>query len=244
MWRKLLMTRIEDVRGSLQVHPTKKYVEEKELNPQFITLHHSGTETGHAQTFANYHVSKMDWPGIGYHFVVLRNGTIQWCHDLRVRCYHTSGRNTRNIGVCMVGEGLFTKRQRNALKNLVYALSIHYQLSSSKILGHREHPSQKTLCPAMNLDQFRKEIDSLLFHSLTQLTPSTAIPKTVRKGARGQDVMNLQNALALKGYSLHRFGADGIFGAETERAVKKFQRDHHLKMDGIVGPKTWEKIIS
>ena len=31
--------------------------------------------------------------------------------------------------------------------------------------------------------------------------------------------------------------ADGIFGAGTERAVKRFQRRHHLDADGIVGPR-------
>ena len=32
---------------------------------------------------------------------------------------------------------------------------------------------------------------------------------------------------------------DGIFGAETEKAVRTFQKESGLTMDGIVGPQTW-----
>jgi Putative peptidoglycan binding domain len=35
---------------------------------------------------------------------------------------------------------------------------------------------------------------------------------------------------------------DAIFGPETEKAVKKFQDNHNLVNDGIVGPKTWAKL--
>jgi peptidoglycan hydrolase-like protein with peptidoglycan-binding domain len=32
---------------------------------------------------------------------------------------------------------------------------------------------------------------------------------------------------------------DGVFGAETEKAVRQFQADHGLTVDGVVGRKTW-----
>jgi N-acetylmuramoyl-L-alanine amidase len=38
-------------------------------------------------------------------------------------------------------------------------------------------------------------------------------------------------------------GADGIFGAGTENAVKAFQRHHGLTVDGIVGKITWTKLL-
>jgi hypothetical protein len=36
---------------------------------------------------------------------------------------------------------------------------------------------------------------------------------------------------------------DGVFGPKTEAAVRHFQELHHLKHDGIVGEKTWPKLV-
>ena len=56
----------------------------------------------------------------------------------------------------------------------------------------------------------------------------------LKKGNRGKDVQTLQRALHLLD--------DGIFGQMTEEAVKDFQKSHGLKVDGIVGDKTWAAI--
>lgn len=55
------------------------------------------------------------------------------------------------------------------------------------------------------------------------------------KGSRGEEVKKLQAALHLL--------QDGIFGIVTEEAVKVFQKANGLKADGIVGEKTWEKLL-
>jgi len=57
--------------------------------------------------------------------------------------------------------------------------------------------------------------------------------------SRGQEVIELQQKLNQLGYSLD---CDGIFGMQTEHAVKDFQATHNLEVDGIVGQKTWEAI--
>lgn len=64
----------------------------------------------------------------------------------------------------------------------------------------------------------------------------------LKRGSRGSGVAQVQDLLASIGFalprSLSRSGADGIFGAETEAALKKFQQRHGLKADGLLGPKT------
>jgi peptidoglycan hydrolase-like protein with peptidoglycan-binding domain len=57
-----------------------------------------------------------------------------------------------------------------------------------------------------------------------------------------EDVKLLQEALnTYKGYDL---SVDGIFGPETDRAVKDFQTSNALEADGIVGAETWGKLTS
>lgn len=71
--------------------------------------------------------------------------------------------------------------------------------------------------------------------------PSTDKP-TLRKGNTGVYVTLMQTELIQRGYDCGSKGADGIFGKDTEAAVKKFQEDHGLTADGICGPKTWEAL--
>ncbi len=60
----------------------------------------------------------------------------------------------------------------------------------------------------------------------------------VQIGARGDHVIRLQQAMVDAGYSLIKYGVDGIFGRETHGAVKSYQQDRFLLIDGIVGPET------
>jgi murein L,D-transpeptidase YcbB/YkuD len=64
---------------------------------------------------------------------------------------------------------------------------------------------------------------------------------TLSKGSTGQHVTILQQRLTSAGYGVGKI--DGIFGAKTLEAVKALQVDKGLSVDGIVGPKTWEKLI-
>lgn len=64
--------------------------------------------------------------------------------------------------------------------------------------------------------------------------------KTIKKGDKGADVMHLQTRLASLGYTVGKI--DGIFGKNTESAVRQFQTDNGLEVDGIIGPLSWEKI--
>lgn len=62
-------------------------------------------------------------------------------------------------------------------------------------------------------------------------------------GCKGEDVKPLQILLNGKGYSCGQYGADGDFGKATRTAVVRFQEDHRLTGDGIVGPATWKALL-
>ncbi|MFB2933844.1 peptidoglycan-binding protein [Aerosakkonemataceae cyanobacterium BLCC-F154] len=59
---------------------------------------------------------------------------------------------------------------------------------------------------------------------------------------QGDDVRQVQQALIKLGYSVGESGADGFYGMETVNAVRKFQQDKGLEVDGIVGPATRQKL--
>ena len=71
--------------------------------------------------------------------------------------------------------------------------------------------------------------------------PSSEMP-LLYKGTTGETVKYAQNKLISKGYSVGSYGADGIFGSATEQAVRNFQADNGLSVDGMIGPATWGKL--
>ena len=58
----------------------------------------------------------------------------------------------------------------------------------------------------------------------------------LRRGSKGESVREVQRLLQGKGYDLGPCGVDGDFGSATEKAVRQFQADHGLTVDGVVGP--------
>ncbi len=73
-------------------------------------------------------------------------------------------------------------------------------------------------------------ISQCTYYSGTELT---------RRGDRNQRVAQVQCMLTKRGYSVGAAGVDGRFGKGTYSAVKLFQSDKGLDVDGIVGPNTW-----
>ncbi len=66
---------------------------------------------------------------------------------------------------------------------------------------------------------------------------------TLRKGSKGAAVTELQTILLKLGYDLGPCGIDGDFGKRTDAAVRKYQKDHGLAADGIVGKMTWKELM-
>ena len=67
-------------------------------------------------------------------------------------------------------------------------------------------------------------------------------PPTVQQGDNGAAVTLAQQLLTDYGYEPGP--VDGIFGPKTKKAVKLFQTDFGLRVDGIVGPKSWAMLGS
>lgn len=65
----------------------------------------------------------------------------------------------------------------------------------------------------------------------------------LKKGAKGEYVKSAQLLLIGRDFSCGGYGADGDFGNATFTAVKNFQTEKSLHVDGEIGPETWAKLI-
>ncbi len=72
--------------------------------------------------------------------------------------------------------------------------------------------------------------------SQEQSSSGSSSRSSLRYGDRGDDVKSLQQSLITLGYLAG--SSDGIYGKQTQTAVYRFQKDHHLTKDGIAGAKT------
>lgn len=69
-----------------------------------------------------------------------------------------------------------------------------------------------------------------------------AYTRLLKKGLRGEDIKQLQNTLHMLGYDIGKSGADGIAGNMTDLAIRAFQRDNKLVVDGLVGKASISKL--
>lgn len=68
----------------------------------------------------------------------------------------------------------------------------------------------------------------------------------VRQGATGETVKTVQGLCLARGYLVGPMGTDdidGVFGPDTEAAVKRLQSHSKLAVDGVVGPLTWPVLL-
>jgi hypothetical protein len=81
----------------------------------------------------------------------------------------------------------------------------------------------------------RNEPKNTLFYSAPRGESAMSV---LKKGAVGAEVKGIQLRLNTRLQPSPKLNVDGRFGAQTEAAVIRFQRENHLVADGLVGPKT------
>lgn len=91
-----------------------------------------------------------------------------------------------------------------------------------------------------------KKLSELYSEGITRSEVERIFSEPLRRGDRGNDVRAIQYYLAFIGFfndRLPEINVDGIFGPATENAVRAFQRQYGLTVDGIVGRNTWYRMI-
>ena len=77
---------------------------------------------------------------------------------------------------------------------------------------------------------------NLCIIGLALWAPGESVEALSQRGSRGEEVRQIQTALQNRGYDPG--SVDGIYGERTEAAVRRFQADQGLAVDGIAGPDT------
>ncbi|MEY9096295.1 peptidoglycan recognition family protein [Paenibacillus sp. RC84] len=153
--------KLNDLRGKLPIHSSKKYAKRSLSDIRSIAIHHSLTTSGSATAFANYHVGTNDWPGIGYTYVIDRDGMVNWCWDWDVISYHVGDSNRRALGICLVGD---FRTQQPAPEQYAAAIELVRMLqnkipSATEVKGHSEYPGYNwKACPVISMDKFRRDL--------------------------------------------------------------------------------------
>lgn len=98
------------------------------------------------------------WSGIGYHFVIRRDGTVESGRPLERAGAHVAGHNRHSVGICLVGgvaadgrtpEPNFMPEQWKALRRVLFDLRRRWP--SVEILGHRDFAGVAKACPSFDV---------------------------------------------------------------------------------------------
>ena len=132
---------------------------EERKSTEVIVIHHAGFPDGDkdssAEEIHKFHREVNGWAGIGYHYVIRKDGTIEQGRRPKAVGAHALHHNMNSIGICVAGNFDFVKPdhvQMDSLKLLTAWLCQKYKLDPMKrgvIVGHRD--LNDTDCPGKNL---------------------------------------------------------------------------------------------
>ncbi len=120
-----------------------------------IVIHCADTPEGvyfDIKDIRKWHVQERGWRDVGYHYIVLLDGTIQLGRDLKTIGAGVSGYNKNTIHICYIGgkHGRDTRtiQQKATLVYLVATLKRTFR--KSEAWGHRDFPGVRKFCPSFD----------------------------------------------------------------------------------------------
>ncbi len=144
---------IQDVVDSLPKKEGASYPTRSLSDITYIAVHHSAAPPNvPVEAIARYHVEHHGWPGIGYHFYIMPDGTIYQTNRLTTMSNHVFMNNAYTVGICVAGDftqALPTPAQVQAAAHLIAWLTQMLKIPVEHVKGHREFPHNEghTSCP-------------------------------------------------------------------------------------------------
>lgn len=134
----------------------------------YLAIHHTaGPDTQSPEEIANFHINNNGWGGIGYHFLIAKNGTTFYVGDVSTARANVANLNEQVLGICLIGNftqgRLPTNQQIDSAHKLCEFFINEYPpltnvASWDKVRGHKELPGQSTTCPGDDWSSWRSKI--------------------------------------------------------------------------------------
>lgn len=210
-----------------------------------VTVHYSfGPTSQTPRQIQDFHVDSNGWADIGYNLLVDAAGNAYEGRGWLTVGAHAAGHNTHAIGICFIGrDGDATP----AAKRTIRALYEEASRRAGRRLAMTHHSGlsgQSTSCPGDDLRAWVRAgmpVDGEV-PPVTAGGPYEDYRQGVQPGARtlrqysaGDDVRVVQRAAGTRD--------DGYYGWATVAAVKGYQAEHGLSVDGVTGSETWGAIL-
>lgn len=226
---------------------------------QRVFLHITASDLEHlkgvklAEEVNRWHVEKEGWAGVGYHFLIDKEGMISTGRALELtpaaqkgeRLGRTDG-NIGTIAICTHARWVFSVPGLIATRELCLAIDAAYRAAGRPVTFHGHREIDYRPCPVygyqglLGLDgkgnlgaamYLPVEVVAQAARNLDMpANPLPPEPRLLKLGDVGDDVAKLQVALAVT--------PDGNFDDWTDKQVRAMQAGHHLVVDGVVGPNT------
>ena len=224
-----------------------------DMAPEFIVVHNTYNDAPARNEIA-YMVRNNN--KVSFHYAVDDKEIVQGIPEDR-NAWHAGdgGKGSGNrkgiaIEICYSKSGgdRFLAAEKLAAKFIAYKLK-EKGWGIDKVKKHQDFSGK--YCPHRTLDmgwdRFLKlvqaELDALNSAKTNEKGMVEVKVSVLKKGAKGSQVKAMQALLIGYGYSCGSSGVDGSFGGATDKALRAYQKDHGLAVDGSCGPATWRSLL-
>ena len=136
----------------------KKVIVHCSATPDYVARERGFNRFG-ASDINDWHKER-GWSGIGYHYVVRRNGQIENGRPPEKIGAHARGHNDGTLGICYIGTKHPTMAQLVAFESLYRTIFYKYNIRWSNWVGHYELNDLKD-CPGFDMELFRAFLKNL-----------------------------------------------------------------------------------
>jgi N-acetyl-anhydromuramyl-L-alanine amidase AmpD len=222
-----------------------------------IVLHHAAATNCTVYNVHQWHLAN-GWSGCGYHYFIKKDGRIFKGRPDDTIGSHVKGYNSASLGICFEGDfdkEIPTQAQIDAGIKLVDHLKTKYNIKNIKSHGQL----MQTTCPGklFPMEYFIGKTENLILSfQRAAVADGIKLKQYGCDGKYGTETANAMKQCVVKRRLFYKYKnatslvqrllnvkQDGLCGSVTARAIKEFQQQKKLIVDGAVGEQTWKALL-